>query len=465
MTSLEVLAHLMVWPVRLVTPVMFLSCPLLLHFDSWALLAPSFADSWVHYLLLSYSLSDILFYIWFRRTLRKAQEPNSPPLVRLDEHQRVWKVIANSALEGEEPFDFLSTWFPIPLPLVGRNDMKNCLAVAFFGVPLERLAAGCEEVAEVERMFDNVEKTARICFPKESPVDMPPVHMLPVDPVPSLHRPLFVYLSTSLLDVGSDFAIWACGFKRHCIGQMSFWHRKGKRKPPKGPWDTPVEEAPVVFVHGVGLGLVTYLPFLVQLFNISKFRSVLLIELPHVSMKLNLDKTPTIQQIADSTEYAMHQLDVPPAMWVCHSLGTFVFAGVNRLKPHLVDSCVLIDPVCFRLWEATTMHNFCYCDPKTPMQIVQQYHVCKELLISWYFHRHFFFTDAVLLREDVPRRALMIISESDNIYDVPRVVRYLSDAGIDMISFPDTPHGGWIISPSKTAKVLHGIATLYDKPL
>lgn len=181
-------------------------------------------------------------------------------------------------------------------------------------------------------------------------------------------------------------------------------------------------------------------------------------------MKLNtVDCFPGIQQIADLTERALQQLHLPPALWVCHSLGSFVFAGINRLKPHLIDAVVLVDPVCFLLWEATTMDNFCYCDPCSPMEIVQQYHVCRELLISWYFQRHFYFSDAVLLREDVPRKALAIISQADNIYDTARVTEYLRAGDVDMKLLPDTQHGGWIVNPRQTAEILHEIATFYTK--
>jgi hypothetical protein len=102
------------------------------------------------------------------------------------------------------------------------------------------------------------------------------------------------------------------------------------------------------------------------------------------------------------------------------------------------------------------------------MQIVQQYHVCKELLISWYFQRHFYFSDAVLLREDVPLRAKVVISQSDNIYDTSRVLEYLEMGNVDTHIFPHTPHGGWLLSTAKINDILNIVTTLYandDKKL
>lgn len=111
-------AQLLVWPMRAVTPFMMLSCPLLLSPQSLAELFPSFAGSWLHYALAAYSISDILFYVWFRKTLRAAQALTSPPVIRLDVHQRVWRAILHSSLPGDSPFFFLSTWVPVPLQQV-----------------------------------------------------------------------------------------------------------------------------------------------------------------------------------------------------------------------------------------------------------------------------------------------------------------------------------------------------------
>ena len=187
-------AHLLVWPMRLVTPLCMISAPLLLsalddsHLTSTSTsslplpvdltsLFPAFVGSWLHFGLAAYSVGDILFYIWFRKTLKKAQKLTSPPVIRLDVHQRVWRAVMHSALPGESCFHFISTWVPVPLHLVGREDVRNCLAVGFFGAPLDRLqelrvrvrgrgrADVAQEVAEVDRMLEVVEQQNGRRFP------------------------------------------------------------------------------------------------------------------------------------------------------------------------------------------------------------------------------------------------------------------------------------------------------------
>lgn len=182
----RLVAHLLVWPMRLVTPVCVVAAPLLLSAldpssssdcSSLALALshyfPSFTGSWLHLGLTAYSVGDVLFYVWFRKTLKSAQKLTSPPVIRLDVHQRVWRAMLHSALPGESCFHFLSTWFPIPIHLVGREDVRNCLAVGFFGMPLDKLrlraaarrAGGGQEVAEVDRMLAVVEQHRGGRFP------------------------------------------------------------------------------------------------------------------------------------------------------------------------------------------------------------------------------------------------------------------------------------------------------------
>lgn len=59
------------------------------------------------------------------------------------------------------------------------------------------------------------------------------------------------YLATKIMDTISDFSLFMKGFRRVRARALSAWIRVG------------VEDAePIVFVHGVGMGLSTYSPFL-----------------------------------------------------------------------------------------------------------------------------------------------------------------------------------------------------------
>lgn len=204
----------------------------------------------------------------------------------------------------------------------------------------------------------------------------------------------------------------------------------------------------------VGIGLSTYLPFLLQIASRAK-RTIVLIELPHVSMKLNVHVIPRMEIIAECSAVLFQQEGLPPALWVAHSLGTFVFAVVHRLQPALVAGVVLLDPVCFLLWEPDLLRNFCYCSPETPMQIVQNYHVCRELSISHYFHRHFFWHECVQFAHEMPAKSLVFVSECDNIYNTKRVLPYLAASKVSTRVLAGHPHGGWMGDPAAMMSILN----------
>lgn len=76
-----------------------------------------------------------------------------------------------------------------------------------------------------------------------------------LDPLKYKHRPLFVYLATHVLVnefMGYALLRGMLGFRRHKAGHISYWHRAGEGVAAGGASLRP----PLVFVHGIGLGLV-----------------------------------------------------------------------------------------------------------------------------------------------------------------------------------------------------------------
>jgi pimeloyl-ACP methyl ester carboxylesterase len=159
--------------------------------------------------------------------------------------------------------------------------------------------------------------------------------------------------------------------------------------------------------------------------------------------------------IAECAAIAMKRYKMPPALWMAHSLGTFVFAAVQRLQPALIAGVVLVDPVCFMLWEPDLLRNFCYCKPETPMQIIQHYHISRELSISHYFHRHFWWHECVQFAHQMPAQSLVFVSEFDEIYNTKRVLRYLRANAVPVQVLAGMSHGGWIMHAAATDSLVH----------
>jgi pimeloyl-ACP methyl ester carboxylesterase len=446
----NLLANSIVWPLRAITPLCFIAFP------AGALKLES--GDWRRTLLLSYTGAEILFYCWFRRALRISQVRQHPPLTSRERRDEIWEGIRESAPEGENPYSFLRMWFSVStLAHVSRLDLRQWLAWALFDRQYDEIVSVKAQIELEERIVFG-EKELSVTIPDETVTapgkeEAAAAMRLNVDPVTADHRPLVYYAATAFAGLAGDAALRLRGFRKHRVGPVCFWIVKGSDASGSAGSES---EPPLVFVHGVGIGLATYLPFLLRLSSASQRagRTIVLIELPHVSMKLNVDTIPRMDVIAECAAIFFKQQAVPPALWVAHSLGTFVFAVVNRLQPELVAGAVLVDPVCFLLWEPDLLRNFCYKVPETPMQIIQNYHVCRELSISHFFHRHFWWHECVQFAKQMPAHSLVYISENDGIYNTGRVMDYLKANDVPMHVFEGHQHGGWIMDAAATGLII-----------
>ncbi len=155
---------------------------------------------------------------------------------------------------------------------------------------------------------------------------------------------------------------------------LSFWGASTDshfhNKAPVGyyyrPGSNPEKQSPIVFVHGIGVGLLCYLSFFKQLVMESD-RPVVAIELPHVSSLLYpiyrpvVEDVPTVAEMVDAVEHIFRKHgfvrstrqggkgQLNKATFIGHSLGTTVLAWIIRHRPHLVQKAIFIDPICFML--------------------------------------------------------------------------------------------------------------------
>eukprot|EP00121_Abeoforma_whisleri_P003731 Awhi_evm1s3359 len=325
---------------------------------------------------------------------------------------------------GEQPWSFLDAWFsPESLDTISRCTLKKWLAWAVFDTSLEEFdrsnPKGTQIHQMMEKMIDDIEKDRKTKFPNvvkinidrsdENDCDNRTLNdvdkkessqliRLNLDPCTSQHRAFIYYAVTTSMDSLCDLWLYYYyGFRRFSEGPLSYWHLKRECNTNGNNNDKSQELLPIVFVHGVGIGLSQYLPFLRQLTKSERSkRDILLVELPHVSMKLNVEIIPSVSTIVDSIEKAMKSHGMNQATFVGHSLGSFTVAAINNLNPKLVDGIVLIDPVCFQLWEADLVKNFCYRQPITPMQKIQYYHISQE---------EFWWHENVLFPQDLPEKS------------------------------------------------------------
>ena len=134
------------------------------------------------------------------------------------------------------------------------------------------------------------------------------------------------------------------GFTKLTSGCLTYWHR------PPTPAASGSDQPPVVFCHGLGVGVISYITVVQSLVCKGPGRRLIMVELPHISMRpVETQASPRelVASIADML--AAHACLPVGAHFVGHSFGSVVCAWVARQAPHLACRMTFLDPVCFLL--------------------------------------------------------------------------------------------------------------------
>ena len=109
-------------------------------------------------------------------------------------------------------------------------------------------------------------------------------------PLVSAYRPLTFYLLTEAIAAWSHLKLSRQGFKLTKNSKIAAYYIS----------EAPVasSEPPVVFLHGIGLGLAPYTGFLKRVVAQHPGRTVIAVQYKHVSMRLT-SRIPTVTEVAD----------------------------------------------------------------------------------------------------------------------------------------------------------------------
>ena len=123
-------------------------------------------------------------------------------------------------------------------------------------------------------MVDTLQERVGVVFPPG--LDPAQKSMrLTLDPVSAMHRPLLLYSAQAVSSSVSKLVLrLAFGFTRKKLGGFHYWHKirsDAQRR----------DKLPLVFIHGLGQGLLAYLHFLYHV----RDRDVFLVELSHISAR------------------------------------------------------------------------------------------------------------------------------------------------------------------------------------
>ncbi|KAI0702899.1 hypothetical protein BC835DRAFT_1320187 [Cytidiella melzeri] len=359
--------------------------------------------------------------------------------------------------------NYVRTWFNrTTWSSIRRHQVYEWLHWAIFNASFE----GLEQLSEARRLLlhecmELIEKRAGVEIPEGSNPSAKPM-MLTLDPITVVGRPLVWYIGVALSNACQRWHFqnwWGCTFDTHDgVDYLLRVPRHAKH-----------DARPIVFLHGLGLGLTQYKLFLSHLLTAVPDRPVLVPLQPHVSQEIfhprylkPMGRHECAKAVASLLVYLgwvnqpseesepedSTKVDKPGVTFISHSNGSFLHAWFLKEYPQMVARSCFVDPVTFCSWEGDLCYNFFYRPASSGLELIIQFFVGTELGVANFLQRHFDWNSNALWYEQIPNardphKTKFFLGGKDAIVDAHRVKRYLTSHGIrkGLWFDPDGHHG------------------------
>ncbi|KAF9642716.1 alpha/beta-hydrolase [Thelephora ganbajun] len=407
--------------------------------------------------LTLYALLEFAFFaLVYLPRKSHLQKPAKHPVLTREQRKELFNKCINPL--GSEDIHAPSAWFNfVPVSLVNRDNFVEWLYWAIFSSTVED---GEEFSSEVEEYLEELEQRGeRELVPGHDPM-IKPIRVT-LDPVHTTHRPLVWYLLVALVDTFSFLILCTLGFKHHNSGSIfhvfpprPFTIFSNSSPVPLPYWYRPHRsntKSPVLFLHGIGIGLQPYLPFIRELSKEDPDLGIIIVEILPICNRITrppLDREATCLSI--SQILATHNLD--RVVIVAHSFGTAI---ASYMLQHLelsqkVTATLLVDPITFLLHHPSVAYNFLYRTPKRANEWQLWYFASRDPDIARMLGRHFFWNECIMWKEDLDggKRLAVVLSEEDQIVNAKAVRKYLTGeeglrwegGGLEVVWYPGLDH-------------------------
>lgn len=216
------------------------------------------------------------------------------------------------------------------------------------------------------------------------------------------------------------------GFTRLSTGPVAYYYHPGK-----SPDDE--ERTPIVFVHGIGIGLIVYIPLIDQL--LKSGRPIFCPEIPYVSgfrpwQSPNSVLPPAVVCSTMTEMLAKH--GHLRGTFCGHSYGTTWLSYMCKYAPHTIVAVCFLDPVCFCLHMPRLTKQFVYHrpDPGTVAYMVR-----TDVIVSWTIQRCFPWAWIALFAEQIQVPCSVFLSDGDMLVPSEKVEQYLRGEGAPIMDF------------------------------
>ncbi|KAI0237341.1 hypothetical protein L0F63_007484, partial [Massospora cicadina] len=378
------------------------------------------------------------FLLYRRLNKRRVIRPRT-------QEERRW--LMHRMLEHPEGLSsILARWFlPLGKLRVSRARMEVFFAFSLFDRRVEDMAPlEVEQLDELLGMATKRVPNLENWYPEGSSSEMGSCMTMTHDPLVVQHKPLLTYMGIWIIQSMGYAILLSMGFRALVVEGIRYWIYMPK------PGLNRVDDPPIFFVHGVGIGLVMYCKMVRELLIKKPNRPILLMELPHISIALS-GQVPTMAQTLSSVDAILKLHKLTQCTFMAHSYGTIVTAWIVKERPQLISRLVLIDPVCFLVWEPSLIYNFLYSEPDSFTHFMCQYFISNDMYVSYTLRRNFCWGQNTLFPEFLTHLDTAIfLAENDYIIDANFIFDYLNRATdsnfVKPVLFPNLSHGNYLNS-------------------
>ena len=201
-----------------------------------------------------------------------------------------------------------------PFDEIDRESIVDWLAFAFYSKSMHELNPN--EYEEIKNFIEKIETEHQIkpSMNKSNRTLTFMRHIL--DPVRVIFRPLAFYFVTDTILHGilTRAIFFFRGYRLVRIGHLQFWTFYEK------PKDGEIEEEPIVFFHGLGIGLLTYQPLISHIHQkFSRNRRIIFISMRCISMRYpSLQDIPNINETTESVKQIFEYYQMKKAIFMGH---------------------------------------------------------------------------------------------------------------------------------------------------
>ncbi|EPZ32945.1 hypothetical protein O9G_005422 [Rozella allomycis CSF55] len=316
---------------------------------------------------------------------------------------------------GDTDFDlkgFLSGWFfNADFNSITIEDLEEWLSATLFNKRISELEL--TEKGNIDSLRRAIEEKENHIFPKRKNQTKLRKILLTLDSIRIQHRPIIYYAFIKLFHFGCKVILSILGFNSHTNHTLPYYSRLGNDKEPA-----------LIFFHGLGIGLSTYIPLVAGLVVNYPNRNIILFEMPSISMQLD-DNHVLPQEYASHVAECLIGFGLKKNIVAGHSMGTACVRWLDLYYPELVYGRIFLDPICFSLWTHHIAYNALYREPSNFHEAFIRYVGMSEAGIATYLHRYFVWFQNTYFTDELPERSVIYLSEKDDIIDTPMILRYL----------------------------------------